>query len=40
MNPKYPGGAEAQVRLLEAEGHVVVQRGKKWFVPDQQEHRV
>lgn len=32
VNPKYPGGVEAQKRLLEAEGHTVVQRGRKCFV--------
>lgn len=29
LNPKYPGGVEMQRRLLEAEGHTVVQRGRK-----------
>lgn len=29
LNPKYPGGAEAQKALLEREGHSVVQRGRK-----------
>ena len=29
LNPKYPGGAEAQKEKLEAEGHTVVQRGRK-----------
>lgn len=32
INPKYPGGAEAQKRLLEREGHEVVQKGKKYVV--------
>ncbi len=32
VNPKYPGGVEAQRKLLEAEGHTVVQRGKKAVV--------
>lgn len=29
LNPKYPGGAAAQKERLEAEGHTVVQRGRK-----------
>ena len=29
INPKYPGGVEAQKKLLQAEGHVVATRGKK-----------
>lgn len=29
LNPKYPGGVEAQRARLEAEGHTVVQRGRK-----------
>ncbi len=32
INPKYPGGAEGQKRLLEAEGHVVIQKGKNYVV--------
>lgn len=32
LNPKYPGGAEAQRARLEAEGHRVVARGKKLVV--------
>ncbi|QSI34308.1 6-O-methylguanine DNA methyltransferase [Variovorax sp. RKNM96] len=34
LNPKYPGGIEAQMVRLEAEGHTVVQRGKRYFVED------
>ena len=37
LNPKYPGGAEAQKERLEAEGHTVVRRGRKnvrYFVAD------
>lgn len=34
LNPKYPGGIEAQMAKLEAEGHTVVQRGKRYFVED------
>lgn len=28
LNPKYPGGAEAQKAKLEAEGHTVIQKGR------------
>ncbi|MET3441297.1 alkylated DNA nucleotide flippase Atl1 [Variovorax paradoxus] len=34
LNAKYPGGIEAQMTKLEAEGHTVVQRGKRYFVED------
>lgn len=37
LNPKYPGGVEAQKALLEKEGHRVVQRGRtnlKYYVAD------
>lgn len=34
INEKYPGGIENQKRLLEQEGHVVIQKGKKCFVKD------
>lgn len=34
LNPKYPGGIEAQRTRLEAEGHRVVQKGKRWVVTD------
>jgi len=34
INEKYPGGAEAQKRLLEKEGHKVVQKGKNYIVAD------
>jgi hypothetical protein len=32
LNPKYPGGAERQRELLEAEGHEIVAKGKKLVV--------
>lgn len=32
LNPKYPGGLERQRTLLEAEGHTIIARGKRWFV--------
>jgi alkylated DNA nucleotide flippase Atl1 len=34
LNEKYPGGADGQKALLEAEGHTVVQKGKRFFVRD------
>jgi len=34
INEKYPGGVETQKKLLEKEGHKVVQKGKKWVVVD------
>ncbi len=32
LNPKYPGGVEAQKKYLESEGYKVIQKGKKWIV--------
>jgi alkylated DNA nucleotide flippase Atl1 len=32
LNEKYPGGTKAQKELLEREGHIVIQKGKKYFV--------
>jgi alkylated DNA nucleotide flippase Atl1 len=34
INEKYPGGVEGQRRLLEKEGHKVIQKGKKYVVVD------
>jgi alkylated DNA nucleotide flippase Atl1 len=34
INEKYPGGIERQAVLLEAEGHPIIQKGKKWIVQD------
>jgi alkylated DNA nucleotide flippase Atl1 len=34
INEKYPGGTEAQKKLLEKEGHKVVQKGKNYAVLD------
>jgi alkylated DNA nucleotide flippase Atl1 len=37
LNPKYPGGIEEQKALLEQEGHIIIQRGRKhlrYFVKD------
>ncbi|MGD8779248.1 MAG: MGMT family protein [Ignavibacteria bacterium] len=32
INEKYPGGIEGQIKLLEAEGHTVIPKGKKNFM--------
>ncbi len=37
LNPKYPGGVEAQKEMLEKEGHIIIQKGrtnKKFYVKD------
>ncbi len=34
LNPKYPGGISGVREKLEAEGHKVVQKGKRYFVED------
>lgn len=37
LNPKYPGGMEAQKKMLEKEGHTVLQKGRtnlKYYVED------
>jgi len=34
VNPKYPGGIEAIREKLEAEGHAVIQKGKRFLVED------
>ena len=37
LNAKYPGGIEAQKEKLEAEGHTIVQKGRKnirYYVKD------
>jgi hypothetical protein len=34
LNPKYPGGTDAQRARLEAEGHSVFSRGKRLFVQE------
>lgn len=31
LNPKYPGGIEAQKQLLEQEGHVILKKGRTNF---------
>jgi len=34
INEKYPGGVEAQKRLLEKEGHKIIQKGRRHVVLD------
>ena len=34
LNPKYPGGVAALKKRLEAEGHKILKRGRKYFVAD------
>ncbi|HWE93467.1 MAG TPA: methylated DNA-protein cysteine methyltransferase [Tepidisphaeraceae bacterium] len=34
LNPKYPGGIANIRRRLEAEGHTIIQKGKRWLVAD------
>ena len=34
LNPKYPGGIAGLRRKLRAEGHTVIQKGKRYFVRD------
>lgn len=36
LNPKYPGGVVELAKRLRAEGHEVVQKGKRWVVPEYQ----
>jgi len=36
LNEKYPGGAKTHKKLLEKEGFVVIQKGKKFVVKDYQ----
>ena len=36
LNEKYPGGIENQKKLLEKEGHKIIQKGKKYIVLDYQ----
>ncbi len=36
LNPKYPGGIAAQMKLLESEGHRIIQKGRKYIVEDHQ----
>ena len=36
VNPKYPGGVPAVVKHLRREGHKIVKKGTRFFVPDYQ----
>lgn len=36
VNQKFPGGIDHQKRLLEQEGHTVVQKGRNYIVADYQ----
>ncbi len=38
INEKYPGGVEAQKKLLEEEGHTIIQKGNKHIVVDYEKH--
>jgi alkylated DNA nucleotide flippase Atl1 len=40
INEKYPGGVEAQKKLLEKEGHKVIQKGKRYLVLDFEKYSV
>lgn len=40
INEKYPAGVEAQKKLLEEEGHKVIQKGKKHIVVDFEKYLV
>ena len=40
INEKYPGGVNGQKKLLEKEGHTVVQKGKQYVVVDFEKHLV
>ena len=34
LNPKYPGGIKEQQKALESEGHIIINKGKRFFVKD------
>jgi 6-O-methylguanine DNA methyltransferase, DNA binding domain len=38
LNPRYPGGIARLKKLLRAEGHRVVAKGKRWLVADYQQY--
>jgi hypothetical protein len=40
LNPKYPGGIEALRERILNEGHQVVERKKRWFVPEFEQRQV
>ena len=37
LNEKFPGGIESQKTRLEAEGHTIIQKGKRYFVEGYEE---
>jgi hypothetical protein len=37
LNEKFPGGAKRQKKQLEEEGHVVIKKGKRYYVKDYKE---
>jgi len=37
LNEKYPDGIEGQKKLLEDEKHIIIQKGKRYFVKDYKE---
>ncbi len=40
INEKYPGGVEAQKKLLEIEGHRVIKKGKRYVVENYERYLV
>lgn len=38
INEKYPGGVDAQIKLLEKEGHKVIQKGQNYVVESFETH--
>jgi len=40
INEKYPGGVDAQEKLLEKEGHKTIKKGKKYVVVDFEKYLV
>lgn len=38
LNEKYPCGTEVQKKILEKEGHTIIQKGKKYIVPDMEKN--
>ena len=43
LNPKYPGGVEEQKRLLEQEGHIIIEKGRKnikYYVKDYEKNLI
>src|SRR5581483_3050276 len=38
LNPKYPGGVAGLKKRLEAEGHRILAKGKRFLVADYQDH--